>query len=240
MSRNLWGQDVNCLLDAGAFNCKSYGKGSQPAFAILGPDSEVLATGGDVHKGAYFRQVPGNPPSNFADLKDAYDPLKGKGLLGGVTVPPEAKGVAELLKRGQIAQADQFVQRLPDQGALGDFKKEMVKRLEALRASKRELFDKLEKDGKKWEAFKVGASYLRVFPQAKDRNDVSGKVANLQNDPVVRKNTEAQQVFNNLLAQIYGPSRNPAVLAQAKATFQQFADKYKETEYGGLAAEFAK
>ncbi|HOX06772.1 MAG TPA: hypothetical protein PK280_10235 [Planctomycetota bacterium] len=231
---------MNCLLDAGAFNCKTFGSGGQPAFVILGPEFETLAKGGDAHKGAYFRQAPGNPPFNYAELKDAYDPLKGKGLLGGLTVPPEAKVVVELVRRGQLGQLEPFAQRLPDQGALGDFKKELVKRIEALRVSKRELFDKLEKDGKKWGAYKVGASYLRVYTQAKDRNEVSAKVGALQNDPEVRKNLEAQQVFASLLSQIYGPTRNPAVLAQAKATFQQFIDKYKDTEFATLAGELAK
>jgi hypothetical protein len=239
MCRTLWGQDVNCLLDSGSATCKMF-KGGQPSFVILGPDFEVLASGGDVHKGAYTYKEAGNPPCNFVDLKKAYDGVKDKGLLGGVTVPAEAKMVVELVRRGQIAQADQFVQRLPDQGATGDFKKEMVKRLEALRVAKREIFDKLEKDGKKWEAFKTGSSYLRVFPQAKDRSDVATKVGTLQNDAAVRKSLEAQQVFVNVLAQVYGPSRNPAFLAQAKTTFQQFADKYKDTVFATLAPELTK
>jgi hypothetical protein len=231
---------VNCLLDSGSVICKTFGDGKQPAIVILGPDSEVLFTGGGAHDGNSYTDKSFTVPYNLAVLKEGYEKAKDKGLLGGLTVPAEAKSVAELLKRGQIAQADQYVQRLPDQGAVGDFKKELVKRLEALRVSKRELFDKLEKDGKKWEAFKVGTSYLRVFPQAKDRNDVSGKVTALQNDASVRKNQESQQVFYNLLPQIYGPARNAAFLAQAKTIFQQFAEKYKDTECATLAGEFIK
>jgi hypothetical protein len=128
---------------------------------------------------------------------------------------------------------------MSDQGDVGAFRKELTKRIEALQAQKKKLFDGFEKAGKKWSAYKAGASYLRVFAQAKDANDVRTKVAKLQYDKDVRKELEAQAAFKRAMAGTYGPRSNSSTRRGAWALFKQVADKYKGTEFGKMAERFA-
>jgi len=239
-ARRLWGTDFNVALDAKSATCQMLGGGRKVSIVIMDPDLKVIFKGGDPHKGQYYRKVPGKPPMNYAILKDGMAKVTDKGLLGGLTVPKAAATAVKALRSGQMASAQRGLSALSNAGDAGKFKKELLERLEALRAGKRSLFDALEKAGEKWEAYKAGSSYLRCFPNAKDSGEVKKKVGSLGGDAVVRKNLEAKRTFDYMVAQIYGPRRNSRLLPQAKTTFKKVADKYKDTEYGKLAELLAK
>jgi hypothetical protein len=234
-ARALWGDGFTNVLDAGTNTISKMGGGTS-AIVILGPDFEVLQRAGDIRKGAYFMQTPGNPPFNFVEFQGAIRQAGAKGLLGGLKIPDAVKPAIPVIKAAQLSNALNFLKGLPDAGEAGEFKKELAKRIEDLRLAKRKLFDDAEKDGKKWDAFKAGASYLRVFPQAQDAGDMRTKVSKLQYDNDVKKELTAQQMFGQAVAQLYGPQRNPALLKQAAEVFKQVSDQCKGTEYAEMAA----
>jgi len=210
-----------------------------PAIVILGPDFEVLYKGGNVHKGNYYVNTAGKPPLNFVALTDGLKRVGSKGLLGGLKPPAGTERVVAAVKAAQLSNALNGVKYMADTGQVGAFKKELTKRLEALQTQKRKLFDDLEKAGKKWAAFKAGSSYLRVFAQAKDAGEVRTKLSKLQYDKDVRKELEAQAAFKRVMASTYGPTSNSSARRGAWALFKQVADRYKGTEFGKMAEQFA-
>lgn len=236
VSGQLWGQR-NCGLDAGNTLNLSIARGG--SIAVLDPEGKVVATGGDPHKGAWFMQDAEKTPSPLADLKQAVGAHLKDGLLGGLTIPAAAQPLAQAIKLGQLANAQASLATIPDSSTeLGPFKKELTKRFEDLRARKLALFNELEKDAaKKWQAFKVGHSYVRCFPNSKEASEVKTKLGTLQQDASVRKNLEAQQWFGQLLSQVFGPGSIPANRPAAKPTFDAFIKKYEGTEYAELAGK---
>ena len=84
-------------------------------------------------------------------------------------MPFALRPVAEAVKTGQLGAAQLLLKRAPNAGDVGEFKKTLLERLEALRAKKRALFDSLVAADRKWDAYKVGSSYVRCFPKAKVR-----------------------------------------------------------------------
>jgi hypothetical protein len=232
----LWGRQTPAALDCGQATNMALAPGA--AVVLFDPDGNVVAKTGDVKKGAYFYQgVENNAPCNYVDLKKAVEPLmsaKG-GLLGGLKVPAQLKPLAGALKAGKLAEVQAALASLPATGEIGDFKAELSKRIEDLRAKKRALFDSLEATDK-WGAYKVGVSYLRCFPKAKDISEVRTRVQALTKDPAVKKNLEAQAVFAQIADVCWSPRYKAQALAQARQTLQQFVTKYGDTEHGKLAA----
>ena len=202
---------------------------------VLDPEGNVTATVGNPHEGSMFYQDAAQTPVPFAELKRAVDPQLKGGLLGGLAVPAAAKPLAKALKLGQLATVQASLASIPDGSPdLGAFKAELTKRLDALRARKLELFSALEKDGKKWEAGKVGESLLRCFPNAKEAGEVRGRVDKLKQEDVVRKNTEARGYFLKILELGYGFASNATQRAGVKASCAELVRRYPNTEAAGL------
>ena len=239
MSNRLWGRKTVCALDAGTTVCSTVAKGGLPAIVILGPDFKFLYQGGHANKGNFYVMAPGNPPLNFVAFENGLGKCKDKGLLGGLKVPAAAKRLISAVKAAQLSNVLAFLKSLPDKGEPGKFKKELTKRIEALQVQKRKLFDSFDKAGKKWLAYKAGASYLRVFPGAKDLNEVRGKVGKLQYDKDVRKELLARQNFRRALVLVYGPRRKAVDVKNAAKYFKQIATHFKGTEFGKMAAKMA-
>lgn len=235
-ARALWGDGFTNILDSGTNIITKMGGGTS-SIVVLGPDFEVLQKAGDYRKGAYYMETAGKPAYNLAELQRALKQAGDKGLLGGLKPPAAVKPVLPMVKAAQLSNAANYLKGLSDAGEVGEFKKELSKRIEDLRLAKLKLFEDAEKEGRKWDAFKAGLSYMRVFPQAPDANDVRNKVSKLQYDNDVRKELTAQQMFGQAMAQVYAPRRNAALLKQVATVFKQVTDQCKDTEYGKLAAE---
>ena len=210
------------------------------SIVILGPNLEILFRGGDPHQGREIEGGPGAPPENYTLLKTNLRRHRRKGLLGGLKAPPAAAEAVSGLRRGQVAAVVRAVRKLPDSGETGKFKRTLLKRLEALRVRKRELFEALEKAGEEWRAYKAGSSYLRCFPDARDRSEVRKKLGELGRTGEVKRNLEAREAFARAAAKVHGPKSTWEHNGQADAIFGQLAEKYRDTEYGRLAAEMVE
>jgi hypothetical protein len=206
---------------------------------VLGPNFKVLYKGGNAFKGQYYVNTAGKPSLNFVALKNGLKKVGNQGLLGGLKIPAAAQRVVALVKAAQLSNALNGLKYLPEKGEVGDFRKELTKRIEALQVQKKKIFDDLEKAGKKWQAFKAGSSYLRVFPQAKDASAVRTKVSKLQYDKDVKKELAAKGALGRVLAMAYGPRSNTNTRRGAWALFKQIVDTYKGTEAAKTAAKFA-
>jgi hypothetical protein len=239
LAQRFWGNDLPGGLDLVDASARTVGQGGA-AIVILGPDFEVLFTAGRYNAGNMFYPKPGNPPAASEDLRSGLARANGKGLLGGLKVPARCEPLMPLLRGAQLSTVLTSIRGLPDSGELGDFKKELTKRIEELRAKKRAVFDEYEKAGQKWEAFKAGSSYLRVFPQAEDAGEVRTKVGTLQRGAEVRKEMQAQQTFERLAPMLWGPKANPAAVKQSSQLLKQLATQFKGTEYGGIAEKLAE
>jgi hypothetical protein len=207
---------------------------------IIGPEGETLWRGSDPHKGSYFYRTPGRPAVPFADLKKNIEPHLDKGLLGGLGVPVQARQVAAALKAGKLAAAGTMLDRLPSSGELGEFRKALAERLEELRARKRALFDGLSAAGEDWQAYKVGASYVRCFPSAGDASEMRSAVRSLRSKQTVRDNLAAKQNFLRIAGLAYGSKGVRKHVAQVDSTLARLAARYPETEFGRYAAEVSK
>jgi hypothetical protein len=236
MSSTLWGKEALCALDTGEATYRSFGAG----IVILDPEGKIIWKGGDPTKGSYFYQGPGAPPVPYEDLKKHIEPHLKKGLLGGLSIPAQAKPVADALKAGDLAGAQARLVALGTSGPAGDFRKEIQGRLEDLRKRKLELFDELSKAGKSWEAFKVGQSYVRCFPKAEDLSKVKGAVSTLQSNAEVKQNLTAKQNFVMITSQAYGSKAKAGSSTQAAPAIGQIAKRYAETEFGRYASDLAK
>jgi len=241
MSQRFWGKETLAGLDVQGATNQLLGKGRKGcAIVILGTEGETLYAGSDINKGSSFYRAAGNPKVPFADLRKNITAHLDKGLLGGLKVPVMMRPVAKAVRAGQLGGAQMMLARAPDAGAPGEFKKALLKRLEALRVKKRALFDSLMAAGKKWDAYKVGSSYVRCFPKAKDMSEVRRSVSSMNFKKPVKQNLAARRIFFQIAAMAYGSKARAGMAAQAGKAFEQLASMHPDTEYGKHAAEISK
>lgn len=222
-------------LDAKRASSKLLGDGQLVGVAIVGPDGKVLWKGSDPTKGSYFYQVPGNPPVPFHDLQKAIEPHLEKGLLGGLKVPKAAEPIARQIRTANLATAQLMLAAYKGDAEAMAFKDALLERFEKLRAEKRALVDDLVAGEKPWDAYKVGTSYVKSFPKAKDLAEVKDALKGLQSTPIVKDNLAAKAAFAPLAAAGWGSRSKASGNPQASAGMAQIAHKYGHTEYGKLA-----
>ena len=208
--------------------------------AVIGPDGKVLFKGSSPFNGSTFYVMPGNPPVPYHDLKQGVTPHLGKGLFGGLTVPPAAKMAVKFLRAGNVATGMAMISALKGDANVSAFRDEMMNRLEALRKEKRALFDELVKAEKSWDAYKVGMSYVKCYPKAADLAEVKELVKGLQANPAVKNNLTSKGAYASLAGSGFGSKSKPTLAAPTSAAMGQMSQKYGDTEYGKYAASIAR
>ena len=197
----------------------------------------MVHKGGDPRKGNYFTITPeGKPTVAFSLLQEGLKPLLDKGLLGGLTIPPNAKPIAALIKSGDLAAAQTALAGLKSDGPSGEFKKALLDRFAELRKSKRELFDELVKAEKPWDAYKAGQSYVRCFPKADDVSKVKSAVETLKMNALVKSNLSARTSFMQVASLAFSSKSKSGAADQAGPALDQIVKKYSDTEFGRYAS----
>lgn len=151
-------------------------------------------------------------------------------------MPKAAEPVAKQIRTANLATAQLMLAALKGDADVMSFKDALLERFEKLRAEKRALFDGLVAAEKSWDAFKVGASYVKAWPKAADIAEVKEALKKLQSSPAVKDNLAAKAAFAQVAAAGYGSRSKASSSAQASAGMAQIAQKFGETEYGKLAA----
>jgi hypothetical protein len=232
----LWGETTVCALDAGGATYTALGDGKTlHAIVILDPEGKIVHRSTDIEKGNSYYAIEGKPYVPFADLKKAIEGRKGEGLLGGVTVPERLAPITAAIKQGQLAKAQAMLTKVRDSGESGAFKAELTKRLDELAQKKLALFESLLSEGRSWDAYKVGASYLRCFPDGKGAAGVKEKMTALKSNAEVKKQVDAREAFRKAALALCGPKplvHNPA---QVQKVFRKLATEHDGTEYGTAA-----
>jgi hypothetical protein len=231
LSPRIWGNERVYGLDAwGATNRSLRGDLSVAGVVIIDPEGRIAWRGSDPHKPNDFYADPDKQLVPFVDLKENIAPHLDKGLLGGLAVPARARGVVTALRTGELALAQARLSELREDG----FKKALRERLEALRLKKRSLFEKARSSGRPWSAYKVGQSYLRCFPEAKDARDMKDVLRTLQSRSEVMSNLAAKKAFGKIVA-AYGRKGTIDHPAAAVPLLKAMAERYPDTEYGKIA-----
>lgn len=241
MAKMLWGDDYVCGLDAREATYKKLrGDSASAGIIVFGPEGDVLWRGSDPHKGSHFYPEAGRPKVPFADLKKGISAHLKQGLLAGLDIPIQADMIAKAIKCGQLAQAQAYLSQVPKSGALGEFRTALETRFEELRKKKLAHFEELQKAGKDWDAYKVGSSYARCFPRAKDAMKIKSTVRKLAMKKDVRDNLDAKRAFANVVPRVYGSKGKASLRMQAKPALRQIAAKYPKTEFGGACAAIVR
>ena len=232
----VWGDGVLCAMDTGEATYRALG--SEPhAITVLDPDGKIVFQANEPAKGSVYYRGPEKLPVMFADLRKAVEPHKDKGLLGGLELPSKFAPIAAAIKQGRLARAQSMLTKVSDKGAAGTAKAELAKRLEALRKKKLAFLESLLADGKHWDAYKVGASYVRCFPQGDGVEGVKTKLRSLKSNADVKNQLDARKAFRRYAAACYGPRRQIKAPERAKMLFGKLARKYEGTEYGNAASK---
>jgi hypothetical protein len=240
LSGKLWGQEISCGLDPGMLINRTLGRGIRDCgVVIFGPDGKALWRGLNfrhstmVFRGSRKLLIP-------SELEKRVKPHLSKGILGGVEIPPMLKPIAALIKAGRLGQAQLMISRLPSRAPYGELKQTVLGRLEEVRTKKRALFDELVAAEKKWDAFKVGSSYVRCFPRAKDASKVRSALSSLKMRPPVKDEYAAKQNFTRLAVLGYGSFARGGSGSRVHAVMASLAKKYPDTEFGRFADALSK
>jgi hypothetical protein len=233
MVKALWAVDGLNALDAKKVVNTVYGGAG---VVILDPDGNVAWKGLDPAKGPFIVPSAGKASLPFHELQKNIKPLLDKGLLGGLTVPTNAKPIAKLIKLGNLAGAQVLLKRLSGSGPSGEFKEALTTRFEELRKRKLALFEEMQKAEKLWEAYKAGDSYVRCFPKAKDVSKVKSAVYALKSKKAVKDNISAKSTYTKVAALAYGSKGRASVRSQAVPLLEKLVQKYEGAEF----AEYSK
>lgn len=236
MASKIWGDTTLCALDAAGATYAALGDGKTlHAIVVLDPEGKIVHRSTDIEKGNSYYAVEGKPYVPFADLKRAIEPRKGEGLLGGVTVPERLAPIAAAIKQGLLAKAQAMLAKVRDSGESGTFKAELTKRLDDLAQKKLALFESLLSEGRSWDAYKVGASYLRCFPEGKGASGVKEKMTALRSNAEVKQQVDAREAFRKAALALCGPKPLVRNAAQVQKVFRKLAGEHDGTEYGNAA-----
>lgn len=242
MCGRLWGDSFLCALDPGNAVYDLLRRGRDHA-AIVVFDSE----GKMVHCGTnpasanrYYPSIPGKPRVITQDLKEAFADYLDDSPLHGLRIPTAADTAVKMINKAQYGMAMKLLERLPDSGETGEFRSEILKRLEKIKDNKLAFMENLEQQGNKWGAYKVGMSFLRTFPAAGEASRIKMKLRSLRRDSEVKKEAEAQEMFLKLISMCCGSKSKAAARSQARTAFSQLAGRFEGTEYGELAKLMAR
>lgn len=242
LNQRLWDKDFNIALDADKVVYDIL-RAEKPyaALVIFGPDGEVLMKGLNPDNSTkYYPQIEDKPPCIVADFKLNIKMHLDKSIFHGLTIVKPLAPIVTAVNNARFSDALMMLKKLPSRGDIGEFKKTLAERIEAILQGKLELFKGLEEAGDKWGAYKVGESILRTFPREKETRDIQSALRKLKNDDTVEDELEARDMFYKVAAICLGSKAKSSAIAQKNLLLGQIAKKYENTEYGKLAGLFVK
>lgn len=237
MVKALWAADGLNALDARNVVNRTY---DGAGVVILDADGNVAWKGLAPNKGSFIVPSAGKAPLPFYELQKNIKPLLEKGLLGGLTVPSNAKPIAKLIKLGNLAGAQVLLKRLSGSGPSGEFKEALTTRFEELRKRKLALFEEMQKAEKLWEAYKAGDSYVRCFPKADDVSNVKSAVYALKSKKAVKDNLSAKSTYTKIAALAYGSKKRAGATSQAVPLLEKLVQKYDGAEFADYSKKLMR
>ena len=241
--QRLWGEDAQVALDVDrlAYDVLR-GSESGASVVILSPNGEILVRAIEPARALrYYSSMEGKPPVVVADFRLNIQPHLDESIFHGLTIPAGKvfEMIVSTVNNARFGEALKILKKLPSRGDIGEFKSALTERIGAVEARKLALMKALEESGDKWAEYKVGESFLRVFPKAKEAGKVKSRLRKLKRDDAVEDQLEAREMFYKVAEMCCGSKAKAAAAKQKRLLFAQIARKYPDTEYGAFAKTLA-
>ncbi|MFH1706795.1 MAG: hypothetical protein ABIF71_02625 [Planctomycetota bacterium] len=219
----LWGNDISIGLDAGNTTNKLLGGPiNNCAIVILGPEGDTLWRGGNLTNG----------DSSCNAMLEAIGKHSGTGLVAGITVPDKAvmlpKAIASI-KDGNLSNAKDCLKNALKIGNEAATAATLLERIEKLCTWKKAQFDALvTTEGKAWDAYKVGESYLACFSKAEDAKSVNETLNQMRKQAIVANNLVALKMLQTAM------KKSSGAVTKIKKDLDAIARQFPDTECAAL------
>lgn len=210
----LWGKSMPAGHDYLGGNFNALNGSGVGGLTIVGPDGRIIS-GKGTPSTAYLMT------SSF--LPSVEEAVRDHGLLAGLTPPQEAAKVRYFLRLASYSDALREVKKLDD----GPFKDTLTERIQALAVEKKRVFDVFVEEGKMWEAYRVGTSYVKCFSREKNVSQVRSALAKIKADRAVKNELAARKAYGQLIARVSSMSTQKqcgAIIQMLPSLMEKYPD----------------